>query len=105
VARARYLAAGYADVVAERAVFEDALNRLPTFPGRKRIDAWLALADVGALDQLAGELMELHYDPAYERSQRKDPHPRIGEVALAGLGPDELDRAACEVAAIVNGLG
>ena len=34
-ARAAYLAEHYADIVADRAVFEASLARLPTFPGRK----------------------------------------------------------------------
>ncbi len=104
-ARARYLAQVYADVTADRATFEASLERLPIFPGRKRIEAWLALADAGELETLASDLVAVHYDPAYDRTERRDPHPRLACVAMTGLGQADLDAAAREVAAVVAGLG
>ena len=103
-ARAAYLAQHYADVVADRTAFEASLARLPIFPGRKAIARWLALADAGDLVTLAGELIETHYDPAYDRAARKDPHPRLAEIALAGLDPAAQEAAADEIARLVDGL-
>lgn len=103
-ARAAYLAGHYADIVSDRAVFEASLQRLPTFPGRKAIARWLELADVGDLATLAGELIETHYDPSYDRAARKDPRPRLGEVALAGLDPASQGAAADEIARLVDAL-
>jgi tRNA 2-selenouridine synthase len=102
--RASFLARAYADVVADRAAFEAALARLPIFPGRKAIAAWLALADAGDLQTLAGELIATHYDPAYDRADRKDPRPRLAAVAMAGLGEADLDTAAAEIAQAVTRL-
>src|SRR6185437_9125278 len=93
-ARAAYLAGHYADVVADRAVFEASLERLPIFPGRKAIARWLALADAGDLVTLAGELIETHYDPSYDRAARKDPRPRLGEIALGALDAASQEAAA-----------
>jgi tRNA 2-selenouridine synthase len=103
-ARSGYLARAYADVVADRAAFDDALERLPIYPGRKAIARWRALADAGDLETLAAELIETHYDPAYERSARKDPHPRLATVTMAGLDAASQDAAAAEIARIVAGL-
>ena len=101
VARARYLADHYADVAADLAAFEKALERLPTYPGRKAIKRWLDLAAVGDLETVAAELMETHYDPAYDRAARKDPRPRAGVVELAGLDSADLDVAADQVTALI----
>jgi tRNA 2-selenouridine synthase len=101
-ARAVYLAGHYADVVSDRAVFEASLERLPIFPGRKAIARWLALADASDLVTLAGELIETHYDPSYDRAARKDPRSRLGEIALADLEPTAQETAADEIARLVE---
>ncbi|HEY1426684.1 MAG TPA: tRNA 2-selenouridine(34) synthase MnmH [Caulobacteraceae bacterium] len=103
-ARAAYLAGHYADVVSDRAVFEASLERLPIFPGRKAIARWLELADAGDLVTLAGELVETHYDPSYDRAARKDPRPRLGEITLGGLDPASQEAAADEIARLVDAL-
>jgi tRNA 2-selenouridine synthase len=103
-ARAAYLAEHYADIVADRAVFEASLARLPIFPGRKAIGRWLALADAGDLATLACELIETHYDPSYDRAARKDARPRLAEIALAGLDPASQEAAADEIARRVDAL-
>jgi tRNA 2-selenouridine synthase len=103
-ARAAYHARHYADIVADRAVFEAALQRLPIFPGRKAIARWLALADAGDLATLAGELVETHYDPSYDRAARKDPRPRLAEIALAALDPAAQEAAADQIARLVDAL-
>jgi tRNA 2-selenouridine synthase len=89
-ARARYLVTAYRDIV-------ENLRRLPTPPGRKRLEAWGQLADAGAFEELALALMELHYDPAYRRSSRKDTRPSLGSVELSGLGSNDLEAAADEI--------
>jgi len=100
-ARAGYLAGHYADIVSDRAVFEASLERLPIFPGKKAIARWLELADAGDLVTLAGELIETHYDPSYDRAARKDPRPRLGEIAMAGLDHDAQEAAADQIAQVV----
>ena len=102
-ARAAYLAAVYRDVVADRSWLDDVLGRLPTPAGKKRLAAWGALADGGQWEALALELMELHYDPAYRRSAKRETRLRLGEVAMGNLGGVELDRAAAEVLRMAKG--
>jgi tRNA 2-selenouridine synthase len=103
-ARAGYLAGHYADVVADRAAFEAALARLPIHPGRKAMAAWRALADAGDLETLAADLIANHYDPAYDRSMRKEAKPRLGTVALSSLDGLAQEAAADEIMALVGAL-
>ena len=100
-ARAAYLADRYADVVADRAMFDAAMARLPVWPGRKALTHWRELADAGDFTTLAAELMEGHYDPAYDRSAKKDARPQRATVALAGLDAVAQEKAADEIAALI----
>ena len=101
-ARAGYLVRAYRDIVQNRAALDEALRRLPTPPGRKRLEAWSALADAGQFEELALALMELHYDPAYRRSSRDDARPSLGTVEVGGLDPHDLDAAADRIAALIE---
>ncbi|HEV7386678.1 MAG TPA: tRNA 2-selenouridine(34) synthase MnmH [Phenylobacterium sp.] len=96
--RAGYLVRAYRDIAENRAALDEALRRLPTPPGRKRLQAWGELADAGDFEALALALMELHYDPAYRRAARKAARPALGVVELAGLEATDLDAAAAEIA-------
>jgi len=89
-------------VAEDRAALDAAMIRLPTPPGRKRLDEWRALAEAGDFQALALALMELHYDPAYRRSSGKDARPILGAVELAGLATSDLDAAATAVVRIAD---
>jgi tRNA 2-selenouridine synthase len=102
-ARARYLVRAYRDIIEDRAVLDEALRRLPTPPGRKRLAAWGELADAGAFEALALALMALHYDPAYRRSSRKETRALLGVVDAGGLEDADLDAAAEEIIRRVAG--
>jgi len=96
--RARYLAAGYAELGQDAETLIRLLGRLPDRPGRKRLEAWTGLVREGQLETLAGELISLHYDPAYRRSSRKAERTTLGTVALDRLDDEAFERAAAEVA-------
>lgn len=100
--RADYLVSAYRDIVEDRAALDAAMMRLPTPPGRKRLEEWRALADAGDFRTLALALMALHYDPAYRRSSRKDARPILGQVELAGLAAADLDAAATALLRIAD---
>jgi tRNA 2-selenouridine synthase len=105
-ARADYLATHYADVIADRAVFEATLARLPIHIGRATLESWRAMADAGDLNGLATGLIETHYDPAYDRADLKDGRPApVDTITLAGLGPDDFDGAAARIEALLARLG
>ncbi len=96
-ARARYLVEAYRDVIDDRAELEAALARLPAYPGQKRLENWRSLADAGEFEDLAAALMEHHYDPAYDRSARKDERPRLGVIELPSLDAAGQDAAVTEI--------
>jgi tRNA 2-selenouridine synthase len=100
-ARARYLAETYADLGRDPEALVALMARLPDRPGRKRQEAWTAMARAGELEALAAGLIDAHYDPAYRRSGGKALGPALGEAALDGLTPDGFDQAASEVARLV----
>jgi tRNA 2-selenouridine synthase len=100
--RARYLVRTYGDIVADPEALEEAFRRLPTHPGRERLESWRALVAAGAYEALAEALVELHYDPAYARGRKKDVRPRLRTIALETLDDASLDAAADEVAAVVG---
>jgi tRNA 2-selenouridine synthase len=102
--RAGYLVRAYRDIAEDRPALDEALRRLPTPPGRKRLAAWSELADAGDFEALALALMELHYDPAYRRASRKAARPGIAVLELAGLEAADLDAAADEIARRVEAL-
>src|SRR6185437_12746014 len=102
-ARARYLVSAYRDIIEDRAALDEALRRLPTPPGKKRLAAWGELADAGAFEDLALALMELHYDPAYRRSSRKETRRSLGAIELRALDPGDLDAAAARIAELIAG--
>lgn len=100
--RARYLVSAYRDIIEDRVNLEAAFSRLPVYPGQKRLTDWRSLADEGAFEDLAEALMEHHYDPAYDRSARKDERPLRGVVELAAMTPEGLEAAAVQVAALAD---
>jgi tRNA 2-selenouridine synthase len=100
-ARARYLVEAYRDVIDDPATLEAVFARLPRI-GRERLAVWRALAANGAFVELAAELMEHHYDPAYARSSRKDERRRLGAVAMGSLDEAAQEAAADAVARLVT---
>ena len=102
--RARYLVRAYSDIVADHAAIEAALHRLPVHPSQQRLEGWRGLLAAGDYAALAEALMELHYDPAYRRSRRKDGREPIAEITLETLDGQSLNRAADEIVRLVQAL-
>jgi tRNA 2-selenouridine synthase len=101
-ARARYLTRAYGDIIGDPAALDETLGKLPIHFGKERLAEWRALAAAAAFTDLAAGLIEHHYDPAYERSRRKETRPCVGVVSLGDLEGASLDAAAARIAAIVD---
>jgi tRNA 2-selenouridine synthase len=101
-ARARHTVETYAEITRDRAALDDILARVPDRPGRKRLAEWRALAEAGDFQALALALMELHYDPAYRRSSRKDARPSLARLEMAGVDPGALAAAADQVTRLMS---
>lgn len=100
-ARAAYLTRAYADLVADRDALVARMAKLAPLHGHDQIGAWTALANAGAFTELAGQLMDRHYDPRYAK-QRAGAAP-MASIA-ADLTPGGIADAAAQVADAVRSL-
>jgi tRNA 2-selenouridine synthase len=100
-ARAGYLARAYGDAVQDQRSLEEAFQRLPTYPGRKRLEDWSRMIDAGEWQALALALIEQHYDPAYRRSARKHERPTLAEISLVDLDAPAIERTADQIAELL----
>ena len=101
-ARVRYLLKAYADIIHDHDALERAVARLPVYPGRKRIAEWKTLAGAGDFETLADAMVERHYDPAYERSRRRDQRSLLGTIELTSVDDDGIRQAAISAANIIR---
>jgi len=101
-ARARHIVETYTDITSDLAVIEDAIARLPRHIGRAEREAWLALARAGGFLDLAEQLIHVHYDPAYRRSEATRTGYTAGRVSLVGLAGDDLRTAAEHVVRLAD---
>jgi tRNA 2-selenouridine synthase len=101
-ARARYLVGAYREITEDPAALDDILARVPDRPGRKRLAEWREMAAAGRFEALAAALMELHYDPAYRRSARKDDRAQLARIDMPGVGPADLAATAGRIAGLLD---
>ena len=79
----------YRHFFADPAALNAQLECLAALHGRERIEAWKALAAVGAWPELVARLLEEHYDPAYQRSAQRN-FARLPQApVLRVAAPDE----------------
>ncbi|HEX5775703.1 MAG TPA: tRNA 2-selenouridine(34) synthase MnmH, partial [Caulobacteraceae bacterium] len=93
-ARAAYLVRAYPEIIADQALLHGVLSKLSVYPGRKRVEAWKALAEAGQFHELVSEVVERHYDPAYARSSRRDERRKLATIEMAAVDKPDLDAAA-----------
>ena len=70
--RIAMLEADYAHFTRDHAGFVAQIAPLAKLHGKATIARWQALADEGEVATLAGELLDVHYDPSYERAIRRN---------------------------------
>ncbi|GAB2804292.1 tRNA 2-selenouridine(34) synthase MnmH [Comamonas piscis] len=71
-ARLAYLLRDYAYLGADAGLLATKLGYLKELQGKEVVGRWQGWATQGALEPLFSELMALHYDPHYERSQARN---------------------------------
>ena len=101
-ARAAYLAACYPDIIADGERLERVLSRLEVYPGRRLLENWRGLAAEGAYVELIRQVVELHYDPSYERQARRSERQRLARLDLADLSDQSQSQAAGRIAEILE---
>ncbi len=103
-ARAEHIMQVYGDIAADGAALEAALCRLPRQHGRETVARWRALAASGETATLVSELMQAHYDPAYDRCAGQRGQVSLGTVPIT-LSAAGIDEAARRVAALAGACG
>ena len=101
-ARLAYLLRDYANLADDPARLARLLGSLKELHGRQVIARWQAWAEARALEPLFAELMDLHYDPLYKRSQSTHLHrwaQRQG-MSAADLSPPAIADLAHQIAAL-----
>ena len=93
--RVRFLIAEYGHFLDDPETLKSRLACLTGLYGRAVIDRWLALVEARAWEELVGDLLVNHYDPAYRRSTLRN-YPDLGAapaLRLERLSPDAIDAA------------
>ena len=103
--RARYLTAANGDIAVDAEALVGALAKLPRHHSAEQRAAWRTMAEAKDFIALAESLIEHHYDPAYERSRRRDARPLLGVVTAPTLDPADLEQAARMIAEVVSTVG
>jgi tRNA 2-selenouridine synthase len=100
-ARVRFLIGDYDYFLANPALLKEKLDLLKTLQSNDTLTRWRMLIDAGDWPALVGELLELHYDPLYRRSQGKNyaQFPRAPRFATDDLSPAALRNLASQILA------
>ena len=69
--RAAFLLEQYQHLTQHPEITQQLIQRLEFRHGKKQIAHWVKLIEARCWDQLAESLLEQHYDPAYDRSQKR----------------------------------
>ncbi len=99
--RARLLLAEYRHFVETPQLLFERLDRLLELHGRARIEAWKEMARAQRWLEFVESMLALHYDPAYERSMRRN-YARLDAartVVLDDPGTEAVDAVARAIAA------
>lgn len=101
-ARAAFTTGDYADVLEDRGRVERTIARLAPMHPAARIDSWRGMAQAGAWEALALELMRDHYDPRYLSHRDRYSSMEIGEIALDRLDEPAQEQAAARIEAVLE---
>ncbi len=103
-ARARHVVETCRDIAEDAPALMAALTKLPRHHSGEVRSAWASMAREERIEELALQLIEAHYDPAYRRSGERPPERKIGDLHLAGLTEGEQERAADQAAILLGRL-
>ena len=104
-ARVEFLLHDYDYAVADPAWLIERLQHLKGLQSRETLDRWQALVAAGDFPMLVEELLTLHYDPLYQRSQAHNYNSFEAAIRYAAdrLDAASLDRVAAEILATLPG--
>lgn len=88
--RAAFLLRNYAHLFEDREALKGQLQRMIGLHSRERINGWQRLVDENNRADLARELIDLHYDPAYARSSHQH-FVELPHALLVDFRPNDAD--------------
>lgn len=93
VERVKYLLQEYPHLIAYPEVLKDRLLMLKSRYGKEKLEQWNRWIDRGDYANLVGDLLEHHYDRAYQHSL-KDIYQKVEKtLSLSNLSPQSLEDA------------
>lgn len=101
-ARVAHTVATYADIAADPMALDQALSRLPRHHSKATVGEWRAMAGRGEIADLARQLIEAHYDPAYLRTGADRSRPVLDRLVLDDLSATGIEAAAHRLAASLD---
>ena len=101
-ARVHHIVTTYTEISADAEALDQALTRLPRHHAKTAVTEWRAMAARGEIAALAGQLIEVHYDPAYRRTGIERGRPVLERLVLPDLSPGALDVAAGSILAALD---
>ena len=101
-ARVAFLLRDYDYFIAKPSWLNSRLNELRKLQSHETVDRWKSLVSNGQWQELVGELLELHYDPLYHRSQNRNFSKLDTSTALAtdDLSATGIEDLASRIAAM-----
>lgn len=96
-ARAQYLMQVYSHLTEDITDLNKLVAGMVYRYGRQQTESWQALIDAGDWLNLAVELLETHYDPAYDRSMKRHQHNVQGEILQADCSKDSVEQTVGEI--------
>ncbi|MEK7737333.1 MAG: tRNA 2-selenouridine(34) synthase MnmH, partial [Pseudomonadota bacterium] len=100
-ARVEFLLRDYAYFLADPRWLIGKLEHLRGLQSSETLARWTALVEAGAFPELVGELLELHYDPLYQRSQAMNyaSFDAAAKIETNDLSPAGIERLAEKILA------
>ena len=90
--RAQYLLKGYTHLTEDITDLNKLIAGMTRRHGHERTKNWQLLIDAEAWGDLAYELLETHYDPAYDTTLQRHQRPVLGEITQADCSDDALGK-------------
>lgn len=101
-ARAQYLLKGYAHLTEDITDLDKLIAGMTRRHGHERTSHWRSLIDANAWGELAYELLEAHYDPAYDTTLQRHQRPVLGEVTQTDCSDEALAKTVDAILNIQN---
>jgi tRNA 2-selenouridine synthase len=96
-ARAAYLLTGYQRLTEDLSDLQKLITSMTRRHGHARTAIWQKLIEAGHWQNLAEDLLETHYDPAYDKSILRHGRPVLAEISQINCTPESLAATATEI--------